>query len=84
MSQHSTRDERAKNKYYCNICDTVFFCKLYMDKHTNGIKHKKILSNINNIRNIDENKKLKKEIIKQNLILKSNLNDLLLIINNIK
>lgn len=41
-SVHSSIEERKKYKYYCNMCDLVFFCKVYYDKHNNGIKHKNI------------------------------------------
>jgi ABC-type cobalamin/Fe3+-siderophores transport system ATPase subunit len=34
-----TPEERAKQKYYCSLCDVVFFCKAYQDKHLNGKVH---------------------------------------------
>ena len=37
---HSTIEERQKQKYYCNICDVVFFSPLYRDKHLQSTKHK--------------------------------------------
>ena len=40
LTQHSSIEERKKEKYYCDICDTVFFCKLYMETHMKGKKHK--------------------------------------------
>ena len=40
LSHHSTLEDRMKQKYYCNDCDQVFFCSLYMDKHMNGKRHK--------------------------------------------
>ena len=40
LSQHSTIEERKNHKYYCEICDLVFFCSTYMNKHTNGKIHK--------------------------------------------
>jgi hypothetical protein len=43
LSQHSTKEERAKSKYYCELCDQVFFSPLYMDKHMKGIRHKNIM-----------------------------------------
>lgn len=47
LTQHSTVEERKKQKYYCDICDTVFFCKLYMETHMKGKKHNNtILCNI--------------------------------------
>ena len=39
LSVHSTKEERAKEKYYCDICDYVFISKLYMDKHIQGKFH---------------------------------------------
>lgn len=41
LSKHSTKEEREKHKYYCNICDTAFVCNIYMDKHMAGKKHLK-------------------------------------------
>lgn len=43
LSQHSTKEERSKSKYYCEVCDLVFFSSLYKDKHTNGKIHKNIV-----------------------------------------
>ncbi len=39
LSKHSTKEERAKEKYYCEICDYVFISKLYSDKHIAGKIH---------------------------------------------
>lgn len=36
---HATPEERSKQKYYCDICDIVFFSKLYQDKHLSGKVH---------------------------------------------
>jgi hypothetical protein len=36
---HATSEERSKEKYYCGLCDYVFFCKQYLDKHTSGKHH---------------------------------------------
>ncbi len=44
LSQHSTIEERKKSKYYCASCDQVFFCKIYMERHNEGSKHKKNLN----------------------------------------
>ncbi len=52
ISQHSTIEERQKQKYYCNICDVVFFSPLYKDKHISGSRHKKMVQNYNDINNI--------------------------------
>ena len=40
ITQHSTKEEREKQKYYCKVCDNVFFCSTYLTKHINGIVHK--------------------------------------------
>ncbi len=40
LTQHSTPEERAGSKYYCEICDLVFFCSAYKTKHDEGIRHK--------------------------------------------
>ena len=48
LIQHSTIEERKKQKYYCDICDTIFFFKLYMDKHMIGKKHNNTIE-INNL-----------------------------------
>ena len=40
LSTHSTKEERSKEKYYCESCDYVFISKLYMDKHIEGKLHK--------------------------------------------
>ena len=51
ITQHSTLEERNKQKYYCKDCDKVFFCSTYLTKHNNGIVHKnKVIAN-NNIKN---------------------------------
>jgi len=39
LTQHSSIEERKKQKYYCEICDSVFFSKLFMDTHMQGKKH---------------------------------------------
>jgi hypothetical protein len=49
LSKHSTKEDRAKHKYYCGTCDTAFFCKAYMEKHNIGQKHNKLLGKQNNL-----------------------------------
>lgn len=61
ISQHSTLEERKQQKYYCDVCDIVFFSPLYKDKHFTGNKHNKMLLNYN--------EKLKKETINSENIL---------------
>jgi hypothetical protein len=55
LTQHSTIEERKKQKYYCDICDTVFFCKLYMDRHMKGKKHNNTIECNNEINKINNN-----------------------------
>ena len=43
LTYHSTIEERQQQKYYCNDCDQVFFCSLYMQKHMNGKMHKNLI-----------------------------------------
>jgi len=40
LTQHSTLEERKKCKYYCELCDIVFFCSAYKKKHDEGKRHK--------------------------------------------
>jgi hypothetical protein len=43
LSQHSTKEERSKSKYNCEICDVVFFSPLYYNSHMKGSKHKNLV-----------------------------------------
>jgi hypothetical protein len=43
-SQHSTKEERSKCKYYCDICDKVFFTTFLYNKHMNGVRHKNTIT----------------------------------------
>lgn len=38
-SAHSTKEERQQQKYYCDVCDNVFFCSAYYKKHISGKRH---------------------------------------------
>lgn len=40
LAHHSTKEERQKYKHYCEICDLVFFCSTYKNKHIAGKIHK--------------------------------------------
>jgi hypothetical protein len=40
ITQHTTKEERSKQKYYCSVCDKVFFCNTYYVKHNEGKTHK--------------------------------------------
>ena len=55
LSQHATKEERAKQKYYCGVCDTVFFSPLYLQNHVNGSRH------ANYVKAVAELNKLKEE-----------------------
>ena len=44
---HETKEERAKQKYYCSDCDQVFFCSQYMKKHLEGKRHKNYILALN-------------------------------------
>ena len=48
LSSHSTKEERSKQKYYCDKCDNVFFCSAYYNKHINGKRHKNMQEFIDN------------------------------------
>ena len=42
---HSTLEERKTQKYYCAICDVVFFNPQYKEKHLQSAKHTKMAHN---------------------------------------
>jgi hypothetical protein len=48
LTQHSTKEQRIEQKYYCTYCDQVFFCSQYLKTHINGKKHLSIISAIEN------------------------------------
>ena len=50
MSKHSTIEEKLKEKYYCAICDSIFFSPLFYKNHIKSILHinNSVLNNINN------------------------------------
>ena len=39
IARHSTKEVRAQQKYYCEICDAVFFSPLYLKNHNKNISH---------------------------------------------
>ena len=39
MNNHSTKEEKAMSKYYCNECSQVFFTNVYKDRHLVGKRH---------------------------------------------
>jgi len=65
--KHLSIDEKRKQKYYCDICDNMFLCSLYYEKHIDGKKHK------NNVK-LAKEKAEKKELECKNLDIKSKIN----------
>ena len=43
LTQHSTQEERAGSKYYCELCDLVLNCSAYKKKHDEGKRHKNMV-----------------------------------------
>ena len=39
IAKHSTKEVRTHQKYYCSICDVVFFSPLYLTNHNKNISH---------------------------------------------
>lgn len=39
LQMHATKEERAKCKYYCEVCDLTFFCSQYKKSHDTGKRH---------------------------------------------
>jgi uncharacterized C2H2 Zn-finger protein len=39
LTKHSTKEERSKSKYYCEVCDIVFISKTIYEKHIINKKH---------------------------------------------
>lgn len=39
IAKHSTKEVRAQQKYYCSICDVVFFSPMYLTNHNKNISH---------------------------------------------
>ena len=39
MNNHSSKEDRALSKYYCNECDQVFFSPIYYNKHNASKRH---------------------------------------------
>jgi ribosomal protein L37AE/L43A len=64
MQQHATIEEKMNQKYYCEICDTVFISKLYMDKHIAGKKHNNIIKSIELLEEIKIKKSMMDNLIK--------------------
>jgi len=39
IAKHATKEVREQQKYYCSICDVVFFSPLYLKNHNKNISH---------------------------------------------
>ena len=39
IAKHASKEVRAQQKYYCSICDAVFFSSLYLNNHNKNISH---------------------------------------------
>jgi len=39
ISKHATKEVRAQQKYYCDVCDVVFFSPLYLNAHNKILSH---------------------------------------------
>ncbi len=39
LSKHSSKEEKLKCKFYCDICDLIFFSPLYFENHKKCINH---------------------------------------------
>jgi len=48
LSYHSTKSDKLKHKYYCELCDCVMFNPTYYNKHLIGNRHKKSVASLNN------------------------------------
>ncbi len=39
IAMHSSKEVRAQQKYYCSICDSVFFSSVYLNNHNKSTSH---------------------------------------------
>jgi hypothetical protein len=60
ISKHYTVEEKSKQKYYCSICDSVFFSPLFYKNHIKSILHinNSLLNNKSINNNMNYNNKL--------------------------
>ena len=56
LSQHSTKEERAKQKYYCKDCDVFFISPLYLKSHMEGKKHANYVEAVKLMKELKEEK----------------------------
>ena len=66
LANHATKEMRAQQKYYCSVCDQVFFSPLYFNNHNKNITH---LTNIAKQKILEpSNSENQQDIIPQELI----------------
>ena len=53
---HGTLEDKLKQIYYCQVYDTIFISKLYMDKHNNSKKHSNTVKSIEVLKQIKQQK----------------------------
>lgn len=39
LTFHATIEEKNNNNFYCKICNKIYFCDKYYQKHITGLKH---------------------------------------------
>ena len=54
LTQHSSKEEREKQKYYCSDCDIVFFTLSSKNSHIDGIKHKNYVEAIKELDKVNK------------------------------
>lgn len=49
-TKHYTKEQKKAMKYYCEMCNTICFSKLYYNNHVSSVSHKskQIIQNANN------------------------------------
>ena len=58
LTQHLTKEERVKTKYYCETCDRVFISQSFKTKHFSGIRHNNLVTANELQKKVDEDYKL--------------------------
>jgi hypothetical protein len=66
INHHATKEVRNKQKYYCSLCDIVFFAKKYHDNHFKGNRHKNHINIEESIKQV--NKQVEKNKENENII----------------
>ena len=39
IAMHSSKEVRSQQKYYCSICDSIFFSPIYLNNHNKSTSH---------------------------------------------